>query len=181
MSAVGHSLPCRSALDRPMSAMVRKRPFKASVRMVAKCRLCCKSRKLQGRDFFAKTRNRKLIGPIRITSIALPKSPVSFARGDEVPHIFTRKPRLQPAEFLIIGAKRLLQHNRSLAPDPTQRQGLPMSALAPIGDKTLRGRFVRDVPITGKRSRLNLRDARSHTPYECRSLGGAGIFHSVKR
>ena len=26
-------------------------------------------------------------------AVALPKSPVSFARGDEVPHIFTRKPR----------------------------------------------------------------------------------------
>ena len=73
-------------------------------------RLCCKSRKLQGSEFFAKTRNGKQ-SPICITSIALPKSPVSFARGDEVPHIFTRNARLQPAEFLIIGAKRLLQHN----------------------------------------------------------------------
>src|SRR6187399_1322750 len=77
-------------------------------------RLCCKSRKLQGSDFFAKTRNGKQ-STIRIIPIALPRSPVSFARGDEVPHIFTRKPRLQPAEFLIIGAKRLLQHNRHLA------------------------------------------------------------------
>jgi hypothetical protein len=34
---------------------------------------------------------------------------------DEVPHIFTRKPRLRPLEFLILGAKRFLQHNRSLA------------------------------------------------------------------
>ena len=52
-------------------------------------RLCCKSRKLQGSEFFAKTRNGKQ-STIRIISIALPKSPVSFARGDEVPHIFTR-------------------------------------------------------------------------------------------
>src|SRR4249920_1895236 len=73
-------------------------------------RLCCKSRKLQGSDFFAKTRNGKQ-STIRIISIALPKSPVSFARGDEVPHIFTRKSRLHPAEFLITSAKRLLQHN----------------------------------------------------------------------
>jgi hypothetical protein len=65
---------------------------------------------LQGSDFFAKTRNGKQ-STIRIISIALPKSPVSFARGDEVPHIFARKPRLQPAEFLITSAKRLLQHN----------------------------------------------------------------------
>ena len=61
-------------------------------------RLCCKSRKLQGYEFFAKTRNRKR-SPFRITSIALPKPPVSLTCGDEVPHIFTRKPRLQPAEF----------------------------------------------------------------------------------
>src|SRR6478609_3409756 len=81
---------------------------------MAASRLCCKSRKLQGSDCFAKTRNGKQ-STIRIISIALPKSPVSFARGDEVPHIFTRKPRLQPTEFLIIGAKRLLQHNLPLS------------------------------------------------------------------
>lgn len=40
--------------------------------------LCCKSRKLQGSRFFAKTLSseRPLI---RMTSIALPKSPVNFA------------------------------------------------------------------------------------------------------
>jgi hypothetical protein len=36
---------------------------------------------------------------------------VSLSSGDEVPHIFTRKSRLQPGEFLITSAKRLLQHN----------------------------------------------------------------------
>ena len=40
-------------------------------------RLCCKSRKLQGNEFFAKTRNGKQ-SPICITSIALPKPPVSL-------------------------------------------------------------------------------------------------------
>jgi hypothetical protein len=97
---------------RPMSAMPQP-PItdnREYAGLVAKCRLCCKSRKLQGSDFFAKTRNGKQ-STIRIISIALPKSPVSFARGDEVPHIFTRKPRLQPAEFLITGAKRLFQQN----------------------------------------------------------------------
>jgi hypothetical protein len=34
---------------------------------------------------------------------------VSLSSGDEVPHIFTRKSRLQPGEFLISSAKRLLQ------------------------------------------------------------------------
>ena len=75
--------------------------------------LCCKSRKLQGHEFFAKTRNGKQ-SPIRIHAIALSKSPVSLTLGDEVPHILTRKLRLRPLEFLIIGAKRLLQHNRGL-------------------------------------------------------------------
>src|SRR6516225_1724968 len=45
-------------------------------------------------------------------AIALAKSPVSLTRSHEVPHIFTRKPRLRPAEFLTTCAKRLLQHNR---------------------------------------------------------------------
>jgi hypothetical protein len=34
---------------------------------------------------------------------------VSLSSGDEVPHISTRKSRLQPGEFLITSAKRLLQ------------------------------------------------------------------------
>src|SRR5262249_16889333 len=74
-------------------------------------RLCCKSRKLQGQEFFAKTLTEKK-SPIRIAPIALPKPPVSLARGDEAPHIFTRKPALRPLEFLIPRAIRLLQHNR---------------------------------------------------------------------
>jgi hypothetical protein len=36
---------------------------------------------------------------------------VSLSPGDEVPHIFTRKSRLRPGEFLITSAKRLLQQN----------------------------------------------------------------------
>src|SRR5262249_44099100 len=75
---------------------------------------CCKSRKLQGHEFFAKTRNGKQ-SAIRIDAIALSKSPVSLTLGDEVPHIFTRKPRLRPLKFLILGAKRLLQHYRHSA------------------------------------------------------------------
>src|SRR5215471_5064124 len=44
---------------------------------------CCKTRKLQGREFFAKTRNGKQ-SPIRINAIALSRSPVSLTLGDEV-------------------------------------------------------------------------------------------------
>ena len=41
---------------------------------------------------------------------------MSLSSGDEVPHIFTRKSRLRPKEFLITSAKRLLQQNRHKAP-----------------------------------------------------------------
>jgi hypothetical protein len=66
------------------------------------------------RVFFAKTRNGKQ-SPIRIDAIALSKSPVSLTLGDEAPHIFTRKSRPRPLEFLILGAKRLLRHNRLIS------------------------------------------------------------------
>src|SRR5450755_5105792 len=39
----------------------------------------------------------------------LPKSPVSSSLCDEVPHIFIPKLHLEPREFLISSAKRLLQ------------------------------------------------------------------------
>jgi len=74
-------------------------------------RLCCKTRKLQCQEFFAKKRSGRR-SPIRIPSVAVPKSPVSLTREDQSPHVFTRKTRLQPAEFLITCAKRLLQHNQ---------------------------------------------------------------------
>ena len=65
--------------------------------------------KVAGYEFVAKIRSRKQ-SPICTTSVVLPKSPVSLAWGDEVPHILTRKSCLQAAEFLITSAKRLLQH-----------------------------------------------------------------------
>jgi hypothetical protein len=72
------------------------------------CRYCCKSPKLPGDDFPAITRTNRR-PPLCVVSITLPRSPVSLSSGDEVPHIFTRKSRLQPGEFLISSAKRLLQ------------------------------------------------------------------------
>src|ERR1035437_6020488 len=49
----------------------------------------------------------------------LPKSPVSSSLCDEVPHIFIPKSHLEPREFLISSAKRLLQQYRHLADIPT--------------------------------------------------------------
>src|ERR1035437_6083418 len=48
----------------------------------------------------------------------LPKSPVSSSLCDEVPHIFIPKSHLEPREFLISSAKRLLQQYRHLADNP---------------------------------------------------------------
>src|SRR6516165_7900703 len=71
-------------------------------------RYCCKSPKLSG-DNFPAVRRFDRRPPIYVVSITLPRSPVSLSSGDEVPHIFTRKSRLKPGEFLITSAKRLLQ------------------------------------------------------------------------
>src|SRR3954467_14923334 len=73
-------------------------------------RLCCKSLKTPGDKFPARSRN-KPRSLIDVASGSLPKSPVSLSPGDEVPHMFTRKPRLQLEMFAMNGAKRLLQHN----------------------------------------------------------------------
>ena len=76
--------------------------------MSALCRYCCKSPKLPG-DNFPAVRRFDRRPPIYVVSITLPRPPVSLSSGDEVPHIFTRKSRLQPGEFSITSAKRLLQ------------------------------------------------------------------------
>jgi hypothetical protein len=72
--------------------------------------LCCKSLKAPGDKFPARRRNKPRL-LIDLASDALPKSPVSLSSGDEVPHMFTRKPRLQLEKSEINGAKRLLQQN----------------------------------------------------------------------
>ena len=85
--------------------------------------------------------------------VALPKSPMNLAQGDEVPQIITRRTRQRPSEFLTPPAKRLLQHN----PPETGRRAFyeytldllsrsgPLTALAVFeqlvkGDTPLRGR-----------------------------------------
>ena len=74
----------------------------------APCRLCCKSPKLPGDKILAIRRTNRR-PPIYAASVTLPSSPASSSSGNEVPHIFTRKSRLQPGEFLVTSAKRLLQ------------------------------------------------------------------------
>jgi hypothetical protein len=86
--------------DAPMKAT---RASFVAVRESALGRLCCKSLKTPGDKFPARSRNK----PRSLIDVA----PVSLSPGDEVPQMFTRKPRLQLEKFAINGAKRLLQHN----------------------------------------------------------------------
>ncbi|MET4070537.1 hypothetical protein ABID58_005342 [Bradyrhizobium sp. S3.2.6] len=81
-------------------------------------RLCCKSRKLQSSGFFAKTLSSER-SLIRMTSIALPKSPVNFARGREVPRILYAKVAPTARRILVIGEYRFLQQNRPISDLPT--------------------------------------------------------------
>src|ERR1700730_7163755 len=111
MSQMGHfrqinPLPTLSAC--PLRSD-RVRTF-APQRFDAVCRYCCKSPKLPGANFLAVKKSDRR-PPIDVASITLPRSPASLSSGDEVPHIFTRKSRLRPKEFLIASAKRLLQQN----------------------------------------------------------------------
>jgi hypothetical protein len=78
--------------------------FLAALHMSLPGRLCCKSLKTPGDKFPARSRN-KPRSLIDVASGSLPKSPVSLSPGDEVPHMFTRKPRLQLEKFAINGAK----------------------------------------------------------------------------
>ena len=89
---------------------------------------CCKSPKLPGDNFPAVRRSEQRT-PIRVASITLPRSPVSLSSGDEVPHIFTRKSRLRPGEFLITCAKRLLQQNLPGADSCTATKTAPSRAM----------------------------------------------------
>jgi hypothetical protein len=89
----------------------------------AMCRFCCKSPKLPG-DIFPARRQTNPRSLIDIASGSLPKPPVSLSSGDEVPHMSTRKPRLQPGKFSIRGAKRLLQHNLPAADIPSHETTL---------------------------------------------------------
>src|SRR5262249_57967380 len=91
--------------------------------------LFCKKNKMAPVYFSPRRNTTARRPPICVVSITLPRSPVSLSSGDEVPHIFTRKSRPQPGEFLIIGAKRLLQQNRSgadiaFAPQSGQRANM---------------------------------------------------------
>src|SRR3984893_5685937 len=76
-------------------------------------RYCCKSPKLPRANFSAVKKSDRR-PPVDVAQSRYRGSPVSLSSGDEVAHIFTRKSRLRPKEFLITSAKGLLQQNRHL-------------------------------------------------------------------
>src|SRR5436190_21049307 len=86
----------------------------ADGRMSVNGRLCCKSLKLPGDKILAIRRTNRR-PPIYAASVTLPSSPARSSSGNEVPHIFTRKSRLQPGGFLVTSAKRLLQQYLPIA------------------------------------------------------------------
>src|SRR4029079_15681863 len=90
-----------------------------SRRMTAVGRYCCKPLKLSGANFSAlqKIQRRPLI---RVPSIEYRRSPVSVSLGDEVPHIFARKSRVQPKEILMTREKGL-SHQMRHEPEVTSR------------------------------------------------------------
>src|ERR1700724_3573585 len=107
--------PCRDQLTAASSPQhSNKQNSLAHPNASGSCRYCCKSPKLPGANFLAVKKSDRR-PRIDVASITLPRSPASLSSGDEVPHIFTRKSRLWPKEFLIASAKRLLQQNRHFA------------------------------------------------------------------
>src|SRR6476619_3450137 len=62
-----------------------------------------------GPNFWRKPKSQKRS---MIASVALSKSPMNLAQGDEIPQIITRRTRQRPSEFWTPPAKRLLQHNQ---------------------------------------------------------------------
>src|SRR3984893_4512606 len=83
----------------------------AAVAWEALSRFCCESLKTPG-DKFPPRRQNKPRSLIDVASGSLARSPVSLSPGDEVPHMFTRKPHPRLEEFAITCTKRLLQQNR---------------------------------------------------------------------
>src|ERR1700736_6355182 len=129
---------------------LNKQPLQRHDRGASSCRYCCKSPKLLGDNFLAIRRSDPR-PPIFTVSITLPRSPVSLSSGDEVSHIFTRKSRLKPGEFLITSAKGLLQQNLPGADSCTAaKQRAYWTALVP---PTIRGsRIVNVEPRPGSLS-----------------------------
>src|ERR1700686_3151885 len=111
-NTVSHYSPVIIApfVDKFIAPASRKNGLFAAVHESGFGRYCCKSPKLPGANFLAVKKSDRRT-PIDVASITLPRSPSSISSGNEVPHLSTRKSRVQPKEILITSAKRLLQQN----------------------------------------------------------------------
>ena len=97
-------MPQAVTSNRNMSQLGQRPNVRSELRCPLFPRLRCKSRKLQGDEFFVKTRKGKR-SPIRIISIALPKSPASSKPDEmividvirEAHPLSLRKPRASPS------------------------------------------------------------------------------------
>jgi ABC-type uncharacterized transport system substrate-binding protein len=108
---------------------------------------------------------------------------VSLSSGDEVPHIFTRKSRLRPKEFLISSAKRLLQQNlpRAVASNCSKRTCATESeieaAFAAFAGQQSDALFVGADPFLSSRQDLIIALAAHHAVpaiYDLRAATAAG-------
>jgi hypothetical protein len=127
LSEMGHGRRCRRR-GQIVRSSFKTRPLAAPRHTADECRLCCKSLKTRGDQSPARRPN-KPRSLIDVASGSLPKSPVSLSPGDEVPHMFTRKPRLQLEKFAINGAKRLLQHNLPTADSCTAANSISIRSI----------------------------------------------------
>jgi hypothetical protein len=80
-------------------------------------RYCCKKSQ-NACDYFPAKRQNKPQSPIDIASSPSPKSPVSSSPDDVAHHMFIPTSRLQPRNFVINDAKRLLQQYRPIVAAP---------------------------------------------------------------
>src|ERR1700737_1212584 len=130
-NTVSHYSPVIIApfVDKFIAPASRKNGLFAAVHESGFGRYCCKSPKLPGANFLAVKKSDRRT-PIDVASITLPRSP-SLSSGNEVPHIFTRKSRVQPKEILITSEKDFCNKNGSIRPVRT--------ALGSKSVKVLRG------------------------------------------
>src|SRR5262245_21643324 len=118
MIAVSRKRRAELFCRRSFAAYGRQRVAIAALHESGYGRYCCKSTKLGGDNFPAVMRSDRRAA-IFVDSTALARSLTRLSSGDEVPHIFTRKSRVQPGEFLVTSGKRLLQQYRHQPDVPT--------------------------------------------------------------
>jgi hypothetical protein len=128
---VNHVRPTRPTSSRDVRFTFNRFRTLAPQRIDAVCRYCCKSPKLPGANFLAVKKSDRR-PPIDVAPITLPRSPASLSSGNEVPHIFTRKSRVQPKEILITKTASHANLRRPLnilcasnAPASGQNEGAP--------------------------------------------------------